>query len=298
MAMATKIDPHHLVALMSYVFKDKQDGSPRRSDPPGPTLTGGIVDDPETNIRILPILDALAHISVSRKEGQVVAISLQFNRLKKEMRLMVAENTTVTPGLVNHLILLWAKLRTLSAKYHGKRGTIRDKRRSPEMPKAVGESLKIEIFRFIYQYSLEKQMKRIDKWLNGLGRFLVELVNWRLPLEVQGFELSLYDAIIALSTAVRLVSKLHNNPKDQLTESEWELVYSQSILANEYVRIVLADRNEFGCEILAKELGGMLLLLSITVLIYTPCPNIHLLLIGRIIVIVAYSTSQSVGTVY
>ncbi|PWW79106.1 hypothetical protein C7212DRAFT_340030 [Tuber magnatum] len=254
--MATKLDPHHLVALMNYAFKDKQDGSPRRLDPPLHTLKGGIVDNHETNVRTIPILDALAHISVSQKEAQVVAIGLQLDCQKKDIRLTVAENKKVTDGLVNHLTKIWRKLQALSGEYEKNRGGRWDKSqpRSPEMPKEVGLSLKMEIFRDIYQYSLEKQMRRIDKWSEHLGRFVKELLKRRASLDLQGVELSLYKAVFALSLAVRVVSKFHDNPDVQLTESEWESVYFQSILANKHVRIVLADRNEFGCEILAQEL--------------------------------------------
>ncbi|KAG0644551.1 hypothetical protein HOY80DRAFT_1133014 [Tuber brumale] len=233
--MATKLDPHHLVALMNYAFKDKQDGSPRRLDPSLHTLKGGTADHHETNVRTIPILDALAHISVSQKEAQVVAIGLQLNSQKKEIRLTVAENKKVTDGLVNHLTKVWGKLQTLSGEYERDRGGRWDRSqpRSPEMPKGVGLSLKKEIFRDIYQYSLEKQMKRIDKWSESLGRFVKELLRRRASLDIQGFELSLYKAVFALSLAVRVVSKLHDNPNVQLTESEWEL---------------------FGCEILAQEL--------------------------------------------
>ncbi|RPA93210.1 hypothetical protein L873DRAFT_1816292 [Choiromyces venosus 120613-1] len=258
--MATKLDPHHLVALMNYAFKDKQDGFARRLDPSLHTLKGGIVDNHETNVRTFPILDALAHISVSRKESQVVAIGLQLNSRKKEIRLTVAENKKVTDGLVNHLTKVWRKLQALSCEYEKNRSGRWDKSqpRSPEMPKDVGHSLKIEIFRDIYQYSLEKQMKRIDKWYKGLAHFMKELLRRRVFLDLQGFELSLYEAVVALMLAVEVVSKFHDNPKVQLTESEWELVYLRSILANELVRIVLADRKEFGCEILAQELGDQL----------------------------------------
>ncbi|RPA90222.1 hypothetical protein L873DRAFT_1821518 [Choiromyces venosus 120613-1] len=258
--MATKLDPHHLVALMCYTFKDNQDSSPRRLDPSLHSLQGGIVDSHETNVRTFRILDALAHISVSRKESQVVAIGLQLNSRKQEIRLTVAENEKVTDGLVNHLTKIWRKLQVLSVEYEKNRGGRWDKSelRSPEMPKKVGRSLKMGIFRDIYQYSLEKQMRRIDKWSKGLRRFMKELLKRRVFLHLQGFELSLYKAVVALLLAVEVVSKLHDNPKDQLTESEWELAYSQSILANKHVKIVLADRKESGCEILAQELGDHL----------------------------------------
>ncbi|RPA90221.1 hypothetical protein L873DRAFT_1821513 [Choiromyces venosus 120613-1] len=243
--MATNLDPHHLVALMCYTFKGTQDGSPRRVDPSLHSLQGGIVDHHETNVRTFPILDALAHISVSRKESQVVAIGLQLNSQKQEIRLTVAENQSVTHGLVNHLTKIWRKLQVLSVEYKKNRGGRWDKSelRSPQMPK---------------KYSVKKQMKRIDKWSTRLRRFMKEVLKRRVFLYLQGFELSLYKAVVALLLAIEVVSKLHDNPKNKLMESEWELVYSQSILANKHVKIVLADRKEFGCEILAQELADHL----------------------------------------
>jgi len=268
--MATKLDPHHLVALMNYAFKGGREGSPRPLDPSLHTFKGGIVDNPETNVRTFPVLDALAHISVSQKEGQVIAIGLQLNSRRQEIRLTVAENTKVTDGLVNHLILVWRKLQALSAHYQKNRGGRWDKLSSPEMPQEVGLSLKIEIFRDIYQYSLEKQMKRIDKWSEGLGRFVKELLKRRVSLNLQGFELNLFNAAVALDMAVSIVSRLRGNPNVQLTMAEWEEVYFQSMLANQDVKIVLADRNGFGCEALAQEFfSGMLLLLPITILEYS-----------------------------
>ena len=42
-----------------------------------------------------------------------------------------------------------------------------------------------------------------------------------------------------------------------LTQDDWELVYVQTTWANQKVRLVLADTEEDGCEILAEELNGM-----------------------------------------
>jgi len=296
--MATKVNPHHLVALMNYAFGNKEDGSLRYLDPSLHNRKGSIVDNPETTVHTFPVLDALAHITVSRKAGQEVGIGVQLNSQRQEIRLTVAENTNVMDGVVDHRTLVWRKLRSLSVQYQRNRGRTWDKPRLSEMPKMVDHSFKREIFRNIYRYSVENQMKRLDNWSDRLGGFGKALLKWRLPLDVPGFELSLYNTVFTLSMPVRVVSKLCDIHKGPLTESEWELVYSQSILTNQHVRIVLADRKGFGCEILARELGGMLLLLPITVLIYTPGPNIHSLLIGRMLVMGAYSTSQSVATVY
>jgi len=192
-------------------------------DPKPHTVTEGIVNDPEINVRTFHILDALSHISVFREKGLVVAIGLQMNSRKQEIRLIVAENIKVTARLVDHLTLVWRKLQSLSAQYQKNRSGKWNQSKSPEMTGDVGHSLKVEIFRAIYHYSLEKQIKRIDKLSDDLGRFVKELLNWRLPLDLQGFELSLR---LAVSALLWVVSKLCDNPGGQLTKPEWELVYS------------------------------------------------------------------------
>jgi len=267
--MATKFDLHHLVALMNYAFEDKQDGSPHHLNPSLHTFKAVIVDNEETNIHTFPILDALANISISEEESQVVAIGLQLDYRRKKIRLIVAENKGVMNGLVNHLSKIWRNLQALSSKYENHKGWKWDKAQlgSSDMPSDVGHSLKLEIFREIYQYSLKKQMKRIEKWSERLGRFMKKLLERRVSVDLQGFELSLYNTVLALSMAVRVVSRLRGNPNVQLTIAEWEFVYFQSMQANQYVKIVLADSNRFRCEALAVEFfPGMLLLLPITIL--------------------------------
>jgi len=275
--MATKVDPHCLVALMKYTLKGTQDGSPHRLDPSLYTFSGGIVDNSETNVLTFPILDAFAHISVSEEISQVVVIGLQLHPKRNEIRLTVAENKGVTNDLVNHLSEIWKKLKALSCEYVRDRGGEKqDKYRlgSPPMPPDVGRDLKFEIFRDIYRYSLKKQLKRIDKWSEGLRRFMKELLRRREFLQLQGFELSLYNVVFALLVVVDMVSKLRGSPNDQLTKPDWEFVYFQSMQINKDVKIVLADRNGFGCEILAQEFfSGMLLLLPITVLEYIMSPT-------------------------
>ena len=67
--MATKLDPHHLVVLMKYALKDKQDGSPCHLDPSLHTFKGDIADNHEINVCTFPIQDTLTHISVSEEES-------------------------------------------------------------------------------------------------------------------------------------------------------------------------------------------------------------------------------------
>jgi len=157
--MATKLDPHHLVALMKYMLKGTQDGSPRLLDPSLHTFSDGIVNNSETNVRTFPILDAFPHISVSEEISQVVSIGLQLHPKKGEICLTVAEKKGVTNGLINHLSKIWKDLQALSCEYErdkGRKKQDKSQLRSPPMPPDVCQDLKLEIFRDLYLYSLKK----------------------------------------------------------------------------------------------------------------------------------------------
>jgi hypothetical protein len=122
--MSNKLDPHHLVALMSYEFEGMQDGSSRRLDPSSHSFKYGIVDDHATNVRTFPILDAIANICVSQEKSQVIAVALQLDSQKKAIRLSIAENQRVSKDLLDYLCRVWRKLQTLSNEYavHRARG--------------------------------------------------------------------------------------------------------------------------------------------------------------------------------
>ncbi|RPB04762.1 hypothetical protein L873DRAFT_1785979 [Choiromyces venosus 120613-1] len=253
-AMVNELDPHYLVALMNYEFRSGQDGSARCLDPPS-HLTSGIVDHHGTNVCTLPILDALAHISVSQPNSQVVAIALQLKPSTKEIRLMIMENQDVADSLVNHLYNIWRKLQALSDEYAGQRKAEWDKDQmlSPVIPPDVAEPLKIEIFREVYKFSLKKQLKRMKKWLRALCDFMEELEKRRVGIALEGFERNLSKAVVTLVLALKLVFKHSEN---QLTDDEWEQVYWYSLKANMEAKLVLADRHELGCDVLAQELNG------------------------------------------
>ncbi|RPB04247.1 hypothetical protein L873DRAFT_1460200 [Choiromyces venosus 120613-1] len=223
--MADKLDPHHLVALMSYAFRGKHDGSSRSLDRTSVNPEYGVTNKRETNIRTFPILDAIASISVSQERSQVVAVAFQLNSKEREIRLTIAENRDVEPRLVNHLDSVWRKLQALSNEFAADGGLDKNEEGSPDIPKDKGLPLRVNIFRV---------------------------------------ESDLYDVMVGLSLALNLVRKLHHDPKQGLTDDEWNTVYDESMWANEKARLVLADRNDFGLEILSQEFNGMPLLTPIT----------------------------------
>ncbi|KAG0138498.1 hypothetical protein HOY82DRAFT_666375 [Tuber indicum] len=252
--LAEKLDPHHLVALMSFTFANQQDGF-RCVDPPqSQLLKRSVTDDHDTSARTIPVLNAIAGISISEVESGVAAVALQLNSQRQEVHLTIATNQTDKEKLVSHLTAVWGKLQALSNTYADERGGNSNLcgRRSPEIPENVALPLRVEIFRDIYKFCMLKQMKRMKKWLAGLNSFMRQLVQRRGDADLQGTELNLYYVVVGLFTVLQLLTRLNDNPGTHLPEREWEEIYMQSMWATENATFALNDRNR--CETLAQEM--------------------------------------------
>jgi len=255
--MANKLDPHDLVALMYYVFEGRQDGS---SSSLNPTPI-----DPQTSSRPFRILDVLASLSISEAGSQVVAVSLQLNSRKREIRLMVTENQEVDSRLVDYLKSIWGNLQALSEEFAAKRGSDMHEEGSPSILGEMALQLNAGLFREIYKHSLKKQMNLKEKWWSLLVDFVKKLFI-RRERSLQGVEFNLYQVVTGLDSVFQLACKLHGPPGQELTDDEWKVVYYDSVWANQKARLVLVDQNNFGCELLAQELNGTPLLTPIMVL--------------------------------
>ena len=264
--MPSKLDPHHLVALMCHKFHGIQDGSARRLDPSFHNFEHGSNNHHTTKVRTFPILDALASICAS--QSQVYAVALQLDIEGGEVRLAVAGNHSVPKAVLRHLEQVWRRLRVLSSKYAEERARaserIENQLASPEILAQVAHSWKVLIFKDIYQFSLKKQMKRIKKWLEKLGKFVEVLLLVRRESNLNHFERSICNTSLTLSIAMRPIRKLHDHPETPLTDTEWEIAYTQSMKANIEVRALLANTDETGLEVLAEEFKGMPCLPPIT----------------------------------
>ena len=120
--------------------------------------------------------------------------------------------------------------------------------------------LKIEIFREIYQYSIAKQMKRIERWWDGLVHLCQKLVRKRGRDGLTDTETKL----MKLLTLLSVVCKLSNRHcEQQLNEGEWKAVYEWSAVATELASEILGAKAVPSCEMLTTEFGGMYQLLSI-----------------------------------
>ncbi|KAG0635828.1 hypothetical protein HOY80DRAFT_1139578 [Tuber brumale] len=236
------------------VLDGRQDARPSRASSHALPSVPSAPEDGRTG-RLGSLLDAIAHILISEWSSQVVAIALQLDTDRQEIRLTIAENHDVPNALVTHLTNIWQMLQALSNVYAGRRPVeLHDfQADSPGIPSEVGFPLKVAIFRHIYEYSREKLMRRINKWWDCLLDFQEELLNYHVVANLQEVKLNLCNTVLALQIALSLIC---DNPPNQLTYEEWEKVFSYSMLAAENAKLVLAYGEGFGCDDLAYALKG------------------------------------------
>lgn len=262
--MDFKVDPHLLVVMMRQAFVDKQDSFPRRLDLKFHTLEHGIGDDKATNRRTFPVLDAIASISVHDSHHEVFAVALQLDPMRREIRLTIAGNNGVSDVLVEHLTGVWQKLRTLSHQYAKARGLDVYEGDSTEIPAEVAFSSRVAIFRDIYRYSFEKQMRRVNKWRPGLALFTHEFANRRQDQELNVNEQNIWDAATGLLMFLELADEIAADPERDIARGRWETMFLESISTSAAARLALACTPEIAPEILAYEITGMSFLLPIT----------------------------------
>jgi len=270
--MSNNCDPHHLVAIMRYVYENAQDSFPRRNDFQDQTLEHGITDDQSTNIRTLPILDALASLSIYQEQHQVVAIAIQVDAQNHKIRLSIAQNDGVPDQVEIHLSNIWQKLQILSEMYAAEQPESNPyMERSPKkIPKGVALPLRVELFRDICMFTLEKLITRGDRWKPGLCRFMQQLMRYRKGRSLQGFEQDLFHAAIGLLELLKSLRQLYTDPQKHFTDDEWIEIYHESMWASKCAKRVLEYDNRNGCEKIAKRLAGMSLLPVIGGCIFSP----------------------------
>lgn len=255
-----RLNTHHLIALMSYTIGGAQDDSPRRLDLASVNLKNGFSDEPQTNLDTCTLLDALASICVSNEVSQVVAIAMQVSSQEQKIKLIIAENDDVSRKQIAYLTSVWEKLKDLSHLYAVRREeeSSKDPIQPLEMlqqPKAT-LPLRTAIFAEIYAYSIKKQIKRVHKWWRGLVVFLNKLSTLRGEDPEEGIEQDLCQVCSEFHAIFKVVRELQI-PGTKLTQAQWEFVYQHSIRANQQARLVLANMNWHGCELLVGELKGM-----------------------------------------
>ena len=100
--MDFQINVHHLVPLRQMKIADNL---PTSSHPYiNPELvTGGIVDDNDTNYCTFHVLNTLVSLCISKETHQVVALALQVCFKEKHIRIIIAKNNNVNKRIVQYI---------------------------------------------------------------------------------------------------------------------------------------------------------------------------------------------------
>ena len=254
--MADKLDPHHMVALMNYVFRGKQDRSSQSLDPSSFNAELGNTNKRGTSAHTFHILDAIASICAFKKGSKAVAVALQLDPKNQKIRLTIAGNQEVESCLVDHLERVWGNLQALSNELSTESESDKNEEASPDVSQDMSCMLMLKIFRELYQLTMEKQRRREAKWLGDLGSFANKLAKRRIGV-LQGSARDVCEILTGLEMAREVVDKVYHCPSYVLTEDEWLEVYGFNIWFIEKAELVLEGENNLDCESLAQELNGM-----------------------------------------
>ena len=268
--MANKINPHHLVLIMHATYGSrKQDGAPRRLDTTDHILENPIGHGNNTDVQTVRLLDALSSLSVSKKEGQVVAIALQKEPTKKKINLIIAENGNVQEGLKTYIENIWGNLRKLSEVYQSSRQEGLDMDGSfLYLPSRVqaGLSLEVEIYKAISLHTLQKQLKRVKEPTESLVEFMEEVLKYRGHTYLEEFDENLKNFVNMADNIKHFLWNLSESKNKTRTYEEWNLIFQSSKVMSDEAENVLRAGDHFGCEKLADEVNlsrGMSTLLPI-----------------------------------
>lgn len=163
--IGSKIAPHHRAILLA---------DPNHGCRP----LNGLSTNPATSLRTFKVLDALASLSVSRKQSQVVSIGLQLD--SANVTLTIAENDPVSPETVGYVAETWRLLRELAVIYAGERSSRQDAEHlpqsaglSPPVPRNLGsaDDLIARLAFHVYTFTDEKFHRRLNRWWPALRAF-------------------------------------------------------------------------------------------------------------------------------
>lgn len=221
-------------------------------------------DHQETNKRTLPILDAIASLSVFQESSQVVAIALQMDRDAKTICLTVAENrrSRVEPRVVAQIDGIWKILQSLSDEYCRLRSVshrVEDSQiwgdMSPEPPIAPQLSeARLELVRLVYTFCWKKMIVRIGKWwpcLDSLSMTITSFLYIEHNEDHSGLMNKLLGAFVMFRTAFPMIQ---HRPDQSFSIVDWGVFSDRMDTAIEKVVEILRDEEQ--CEVWGKLFKG------------------------------------------
>jgi ribosomal protein L29 len=171
--------------------------------------------------RVVPVLDAIATVLVSKQQSEVIAVGLQDDSKTQQILLSLASNTVMEEVTLQHCREIWNRLKSIAEGYAEHRrllgintAEMEDTRcDSPELPAKVSEDLDAQITALkenLYKFSFQKWTHKLfkpsklgvtridsfDKWAQdqdggALGRYANDPQNFfrRLRLVRKGLRI-------------------------------------------------------------------------------------------------------------
>lgn len=150
----------------------------------------GLTKNHRTSVRTFKVLDALASLAVSCKEGQVVAVGLQLvtdpNLSRNTITITLADNEGVTSETVEYVSKIWKLLQELASIYATERA---DRAQiglegwtdwtglSPPVPCGLipADQVIARLARHVYSFTDKKFRRRVNRWWARLRSFTNDL---------------------------------------------------------------------------------------------------------------------------
>lgn len=259
-------DMHVLIAFASKIIGKKlaTPNEPRSNESFVPKYGILPADHDATNKRTLPILDAIASLTVFQDCRQVVAVALQMDRDAKTICFTVAENRPgrVEPRVVAQIDAIWKILQSLSNEYCRLRSLSRAMEdspqwgdRSPELPTAPQLSeARVELVSLVYTFCWKKMSVRVAKWWPCLDSLSMKIMSF---LYIDGNEdpSGLMDKFLGAVVMLRMALPMIKNRPDQSLPIElWNVFSDRMDAAVEMAVEILGDDDQ--CEAWGKRFKG------------------------------------------
>lgn len=212
----------------------------------------------------MPILDAIAALSVFEERGQVVAVALQMDRDAKTIRLTVSENRCgrVEPRVLAQIDAIWTILQSLSTEYCRLRSLSRrmedphewgDQCSEPPITPQLSAARK-ELVRLVYTFCWKKFNIRVEKWwpyLDSLSMKITSFLYIEGGVDPSGLMNKFLGAVVMLRMALPIVKNL---PDQSFPISLWNVFSQRMDTTIEKAVDILSD--DMQCEAWGKRFRG------------------------------------------
>lgn len=208
----------------------------------------GLTRNHQTSVRTFKVLDALASLSVSCKERQVVAVGVQLTMnveaTPNGITITLADNDGVTPQTIEHVRKIWSLLRDLASIYAAERacrvGGGLDTRAdwtglSPPVPSGfiAADQVIARIACHVYTFTEAKFRRRVNRWWVRLRTFTNDLCRTKRHV-LTAAESKLRECVLNFNLGLAAIKKPSTDWTYLVEVMDTSAVAATTLLENAY----------------------------------------------------------------